>query len=329
MMIRSLACVLVLLMLSFAAPTQSKDSNCDLSVRVVTRDERGVEGQIQVEVLSREGTTIATVHVNGEEPVQFRVANGNSYGLRVSGAGIKTVTTPHFEIIPLELAHSEIVYVQPENQTETTDSKPAGTISVSEMNIPKRASSEMNKGLEAFNKGDMEKAAIHFEKAAADYPQYARAYDNLGVIAVKSSNRVKARELFLKSIQVDDKFAPAYVNLARMDLQDKNYAESESLLNKVLAVNPLLAEALALLAGTEFANKEYEKALVDVERAHALPNHEQFAEVHIMAGKVLAMQNHPEAAMAQFQLFLTEKPDSPETESVRKQLATLKVGQQR
>jgi tetratricopeptide (TPR) repeat protein len=327
-MTRSVACVLVLLMLSFAAQTQSRD-NCDLSVRVVTRDERGIEGQIQVEVLSREGTTIATVHVNGEEPVQFRVANGNSYGLRVSGAGIKTVTTPHFEIIPLEEAHTETVYVQPENEKETRESTPtAPTISVSEMNVPKKASAEMNKGLEAFSKGDMGKAAVHFEKAAAEYPQYARAYDNLGVIAVKSSDRAKARELFLKSIQVDDKFAPAYVNLARMDLQDKNYAESESLLNKVLAVNPSLAEALALLAGTEFANKEYDKALVDVERAHALPNHEQFAEVHIMAGKALAMQNRPEAAITQFQLFLIEKPDSPEAQGVRKQLTTLQAGRQ-
>lgn len=328
-MIRSLACVFVLLVFSFVvAPAQSRE-NCDLSVRVVTRDERGIEGQIQVEVLSTGGTAIATAHVTGDEPVQFRVANGSSYGLRVTGAGIKAVTTPHFEIIPLEEVHTETVYVQPENEKETTESKAAGTISVSEMNIPKKASAEMDKGLEAFNKGDMEKAAAHFEKAAAAYPKYARAYDNLGVIAVKSSDRVKARELFSKSIQADDKFAPAYVNLARMDLQDQNYAESESLLKKVLAVNPSLVEALALLAGTEFANREYDKALLDVQRTHALANHEPFAEVHIMAGKVLAMQNHPEAAMAQFQLFLTEKPDSPETESVRKQLATLKVGQQR
>ena len=327
-MIRSLACVLVLLMLASFVGAQSKD-NCELMVRVLTKDERGIETSIKVEVLSYDGTPLATTTVNGEETAQFRVPSGNSYGLKVSGAGIKTVSTLHFEILGLEQAHTETVYVQPENQNGTTDSKPAGTISVSEMNIPKKASAEMDKGLEAFNKGEMEKAAVHFEKAAAAYPKYARAYDNLGVIAVKSSNRVKARELFSKSIQVDDKFAPAYVNLARMDLQDQNYAESESLLKKVLAVDPSLVEALALLAGTEFANREYDKALFDVQRTHALANHEAFAEVHIMAGKVLAMQNHPEAAMVQFQLFLTEKPDSPEAESVRKQLATLKVGQQR
>ena len=47
-----------------------------------------------------------------------------------------------------------------------------------------------------------------------------------------------------------------------------------------------------------------------------------------MAGKVLRMQNHPEAAIVQFQLFLIEKPDSPEGQSVRALLASLQAAQQ-
>jgi Tfp pilus assembly protein PilF len=160
------------------------------------------------------------------------------------------------------------------------------------------------------------------------YPRYARAYDMLGAIAIKNSNRTKARELFSKSIQADATFLPAYVDLARMDVQDQDYAGSESLLQKAIAVNPSMLDAVALLATTEFANKEYDKALADAQRTHALPNHQQFAEVHIMAGKVLGMQNHPGAAMMQFQLFLIEKPDSPQAESVRNALASLKAGQQ-
>jgi len=42
-----------------------------------------------------------------------------------------------------------------------------------------------------------------------------------------------------------------------------------------------------------------------------------------MAGKVLAMQNHPELAIAQFEMFLQEKPDSLQAESVRKAVASL------
>jgi tetratricopeptide (TPR) repeat protein len=112
-----------------------------------------------------------------------------------------------------------------------------------------------------------------------------------------------------------------------MDVQDQDYAASESLLAKALDANPSLPEASALLATTEFASKEYDKALADVQRTHALPNHEQFAEVHLMAGKVLRMQNRREAAIAQFQLFLKEKPNSPQAESARQALASLEAGQ--
>lgn len=301
--------------------------NCDLSVRVLTSDERSIETQIQVELLSPQGVVLATAHIVGAEPAQFRVNNGRTYSLRVSGIGIESITSAYFGISALEQVHTETVHVKPAKPTnESIPGVPS--ISVNELNVPRKATAEMNRGMEAYSKGDLENAAAHFEKAIAEYSRYARAYDMLGAIAIKGSNRSKAREMFSKATQVDDAFLPAYVDLARMDLQDLDYAASESLLAKVIVANPFMPDAVALLATTEFANKEYHKALADVERTHTLPNHEQFAEVHVMAGKVLRMQNHPEAAIAQFELFLKEKPDSPQAESVRQALAALRAGLQ-
>lgn len=302
--------------------------NCDLLVRVRTSDERSIESPLQVDLLGPSGW-LATVHIVGAEPAQFRVDNGRTYRLTVSGNGVETITTSYFGINALEMSHTETVLVKPQQDALAGALAPSSsTISVSEMSIPKKAKAEMNKGLEAYSKGNLEDAAAHFEKAVAEYSRYARAYDMLGVIAIKGADRPKAKELFVKSIQADDSFVPAYVDLARMDLQDQNYADSESLLTKAIAVNPFLPEAFALLASTEFANKEYNKALADVQRTHALHNHEQFAEVHIMAAKALSVQNHREAAIAQFQLFLTEKPDSSEADGVRKALAALQAGKQ-
>jgi len=322
---RSLASGLVLLLFSPILMAQAESAgNCDLTVRVRTEDERSIETQIQVEVLSPQGVAIATVHIVGAENAQFRVNNGRTYRLRVSGNGIETITTAYFGINALEQVHSETVHVKPASLNQEGESLPGSpTISVLELSAPRKASGELNKGLDAYSKGDIDKAAAHFEKAIADYPRYARAYDMLGAIAIKGSDRNKARELFSKAIQADDAFLPAYVDLARMDLQDQNYAASESMLARVIAVNPAMPDAVALLATTEFANKEYAKALADVQRTHALPKHEQFAEVHLMAGKVLRMQNRPQDAIVQFQMFLIEKPDSPQAESVRQALASL------
>ncbi|MBV8631938.1 MAG: tetratricopeptide repeat protein [Silvibacterium sp.] len=298
-------------------------------MRVLTDNERTIEVPIRLEVLSAQGLLVATINIFGGDSPHVQVTSGKAYSLRVSGAGIETVTTPLFEISPMEGEHTETVHVKPSSQKQAGDPTPGSpTISVSEMNIPKKASAEMKKGLDAYSKGDMENAAAHFEKAAAEYPRYARAYDMLGAVAIKELDRSKARDLFLKSIQMDSSFYPAYVDLARMDVQDQRYAEAESLLEKAIALNPFTPDAVALLATAEFANREYDKALADVERTHALPNHEQFAEVHIMAGKVLKMQNQPDAAISQFQLFLKEKPQSPEAESVRNAIASIGAGQQ-
>ena len=300
---------------------------CDLRVTVRTYNERSIETPIQVDLLGPQGW-LQTTHIVGAEPAQFRVSNGRTYRLKVSGNGFETITTSYFGINALEAAHTEIVHVKPEEQTVAAELAPGSNIiSVSEMSAPKKATAEMNKGLDAYSKGYMEKATGHFEKAVAEYSRYARAYDMLGAIAMKGADRTKARELFSKAIQADDSFSPAYVDLARLDLQEQHYDKSESLLAKAIALNPFMPEALSLLASAEFANKEYNKALADVQRTHALRNHERFAEVHIMAGKVLSMQNHPEAAIVQFQMFLTEKPDSPEVESVRRAIASLMAGQ--
>jgi tetratricopeptide (TPR) repeat protein len=328
-MSRSFALLLALSALSslLAAQTDSR-GNCELSVRVSSTDERSVQGQIQVQLLSPQGIVVATAHVVGGDAAEFQVTSGRTYRLTVSGGGIESLTTAYFDINELERMHSETVHVKPEKHKdagEPTAGSP--TISVSEMNIPRRPRGEMDKGLDAYSKGDLEKAAAHFENAIAGYPHYARAYDMLGAIAIKNSNRSKARELFSQSIQADAAFLPAYIDLARMDLQEQQYEQSESLLAKVIALDPSIPDAVALLATTEFANKEYDKALVDVQRTHALANHEQFAEVHIMAGKVLRMQNHRGAAVAQFELFLIEKPDSPEGQSVRSAITALTAGQ--
>lgn len=325
-MTRCLASMLLLLVSStfLLADMEPGAGNCDLFIRVISGDQKRIETPVQVALLGPQGA-IATTQIVGDEAAVFKVANGKTYRVTVSGLGIETVSSSYFSINALEPSHTETVQVKYTQNTSDKSTPSSATISLSDLKVPKKASAEMKKGLEAYSKGEHEKAAAHFEKAIVEYPQYARAYDMLGAIAIKRPDRSKAREMFSKAIQADGTFIPGYVDLARMDVQDQDYAASESLLVKAVSINPSAPDALSLLASTEFANKEYDKALADVERTHALANHQQFAEVHLMAGKVLRMQNHPEAAIAQFQLFLQEKPDSPESDSVRKAIAALQA----
>lgn len=330
---RSLLIPLLLLTFVSASSGQRQRQNespCDLTVRVRNMQDRTFDTPIQVELLSPQGTPIMAVHVMGESPAQFQVMPGTTLKLRVSGPGVETTTSDSIYIYEWEHSHSETMNV---NKVDTGDQNKAGngagdspTVSLAEMNIPPKARDQLQKGTEAFAKGDLKKAQEHFEKAVAIYPQYARAYTNLGVIAIKEADRAKAREMFSKAISVDERFLPAYVNLARMGFQDKNYQESEKLLQKVMSVNPSIPDAVALLASAEYVNKEYDKALADALRAHRLPNHEQFADVHLIAGQVYEMQKRPQDALLQYQLFLKESPNSPRAPMVQKQVAQLQAG---
>jgi tetratricopeptide (TPR) repeat protein len=322
--------LVALVSVSFGQRRSQSESPCDLTVRVHNTQDRSLDTPVQVELLSPQGTPMMAAHVTGESPAQFQVMPGNSLKLRVSGPGIETTTSDSIYIYAWERSHSETVNVNmvdssgANKATDRTGDSP--TVSAAEMNIPPKARDELQKGTDAFLKGDLKKAQEHYEKAAAIYPQYARAYTDLGVIAIKGGDRGKAREMFSKSISVDEGFLPGYVDLARMDFQDRNYQQSEKLLQKVMSVNPSIPDALALLASAEFMNKEYDKALADAQRTHRLPNHEQFADIHLVAGQVYQMKNREQDAIAEYQLFLKESPNSPRVPSVQKQVAQLQAG---
>lgn len=329
----SLLMPLLLLTFVSAATAQNdrqNESPCDLSVRVRNMQDRTLDTPVQVELLSPQGTPMMAVHVTGESPAQFQIMPGATVKLRVSGPGIETTTSDSIYIYAWEHSHSETVNV---NTVDTSDQNQAAngagnspTVSLAEMNIPARAREELQKGTDAFAKGDLKKAQEHFEKAVAIYPQYARAYTNLGVIAIKEADGAKAREMFSKAISVDEGFLPGYVNLARMDFQDKDYQDCEKLVQKVMSLNPSMPDAVALLASAEYMNKEYDKALADALHTHDLPHHEQFADVHLIAGQVYEMQNRTQDALLQYQQYLKESPNSPRAPMVQKQIAQLQAG---
>jgi tetratricopeptide (TPR) repeat protein len=327
-MSRSLLFPIALLFFFVSAGTAQRarqnETPCDLTVHVRDSEDRSFDRPLQVELLSPQGTPMMAVHLTGAGQAQFQVMPGNTYRLRASGVGVETTTSDPIYIYEWEHTHTETLNV---TETNSADNKTANggapTVSLAEMNVPPKAHDELQKGTEAFQKGDLKKAEEHFAKAASIYPQYARAYTNLGVIAIKENDRAKAREMFSKSISVDEGFLPAYVDLARMDFQDKDYQQSEKLLQKVMAINPSIPDAVALLASAEFMNKEYDKALADAQRTHRLPNHEQYADVHLVAAQVYQIENKQQEAVAEYQMFLKESPNSPRAPMVQKQITQL------
>lgn len=295
---------------------------CQLTIHVRMADDREAGSYLQVQLLSPVGTPVSIGTTNADGTAYFQVSSGVTYRVRVSGHSIET-TESEFFIMGGQYSHNENLNVKRIAAMAREGISPS--ISVKEMNVPAKAQEEMQKGIEAFDKGDTAKARQRFEKAISIYPQYARAYENLGVMVAKSGDRAKARSLYSKAIEIDPTFVAAYVQLARVEIQDKNYSQAELLVNKAMLLNPEMPDAIALLAAAEYGNKNYDKALANAQRVHTLPHHEQVANVHLLAAQILEMQNRDKEAIAEYRLFLTEAPNSPQAKAVQQAVTDLEA----
>jgi tetratricopeptide (TPR) repeat protein len=295
---------------------------CNLTIHVRMADDRQDAANVQVQLLNTAGPLVgsATTHADGR--AEFQVSSGVTYRVRVSGRGVETAESEFF-IMGGQFNQTENLNVKPA-AAATQDNK-SPPVSVAEMQVPAKAREQMQKALEAFDKGDTGKATQRFEKAIEIYPQYARAYENLGVIAAKSGDRAKARSLYTKAIELDERLVPAYVQLVRLEILEKNYTQAETLLHKVMLLFPEMPDLIALLAGAEYGNKEYANALADAQRVHALPHHDKVADVHLLAAELLEMKNRNQEAVAEYRMYLAEAPNSPQTKAVQQAITDLEA----
>lgn len=307
-------------LLSLSLWSQHAINLCNLTIHVRMADDRQDAANVQVQLLNTAGPFVGAATTHADGTAEFQVSSGVTYRVRVSGRGIETAESEFF-IMGGQYSQTENLNVK-HAAVATQDNKSA-PVSVAEMKVPAKAREQMEKAIEAFDKGDTAKATQRLEKAIEIYPQYARAYENLGVIAAKSGDRAKARSYYTKAIEVDDKFVPAYVQLARLEILEKNYTQAETLLHKVMLLYPEMPNLIALLAGAEYGNKEYAKALADAQRVHTLPNHEQVADVHLLAAELLEMKSRNQEAVVEYRMYLTEVPNSPQAKAVQQAIADL------
>ena len=298
----------------------------ELQVRIAWPNERTVDESLHVQLLNTANVPIQDTFSRQDGTVLFHNVQVGSYHLKIDGGDIKDTVSDVFLIYPQERMHMEWIHVTPKEQANANVPHTAPTVSASELNAPPKARSEMEKGLEAFSKGDLKKAEEKLQKAVEIYPKYARAWDNLGVVRMRESNREGAREAFQKSIESDDKFTPGYLNLARLNMLENKIPEAVDLIKKGLAVDPNNVEGLALLAKEELVTHEYDKALADARKVHTLP-HDHLADVHLIAGEALLHQNRSAEAVQEYEQYLKEYPDSPNAATVRRAMAQIQAKQ--
>jgi Tfp pilus assembly protein PilF len=304
-----------------SGPPPHPPNKITLTVRVKLPNDQPIATAAQVRLVSGMGDAIAETFTHADGRVEFTDVASGLYRIKVSSPDIETTTSDSFDIGENDRTHSEIIHVKPIRAGSST---PAGapTISSQQLNIPEKARNELEKGMDAFSKGDSKKAAAHMEKAIQIFPKYAQAYNNLGVIRINQEDKTAAKAAFEKSVEIDDHFAPGFVNLARLLVSSKE-SEAVTMLQKGLAIDPNNLEGLALQSRIQLKQSKFDEALATINKVHAMP-HENFADVHLIAAEIYQKQNRNAEALAESETYLKEYPDSPRAAQVRQAMAQIR-----
>lgn len=94
------------------------------------------------------------------------------------------------------------------------------------------------KGLENFQKGDLDTAISYFFKASHLNPKNAQAYNNLGMCYWKKNNTPAAIKYFTKANQVNKSFTQPLVNLSNIYKQSSDEKKQVYYLSKAIKLNP-------------------------------------------------------------------------------------------
>lgn len=293
-----------------------------LEIRITTQDSRPLPMQVLVEISGMGGGTIQQTFTDSEGRASFNVTPGNTFQVKVSGAGVEN-TTAQCEVTAGENFHNEYIAVKLK-PGGNSQGAPGGVISASMLNVPEKARAEFQKGMKDLHDKKLEDAKKHFVKATQEYPKYDWAYNNIGVVDMQMKDEKGARENFAKALEINDKNPDAAKNLARMKLQDEDWAGAKELLAKSNTVAPGNPDTMVLLAYTQMKTKDYDAALANAEKCH-ITDPDPYPLGHLIAATVREMKGDRAGAQKQYQTFLKEAPDAPQAKNAQEGLARLQA----
>lgn len=198
-------------------------------------------------------------------------------------------------------------------------------ISLTSLMVPSRARKEYEKGAKEARNNRPEAAKQHFEKAVAQYDQYAAAWSGLGKIYSANKDNDKAREAYQKAIAADPQYTPPYLSLATLELQAQQWDKAVETAGKLLQLDSSVAFASFIQAvGNYNLNRldEAEKSAHEAEKAH-----DKIPQVHALLAQIYLDKQDYSRAASQMRTYLQESPQGPFADQMKKNLEEIQNAQ--
>lgn len=200
--------------------------------------------------------------------------------------------------------------------------KPA-VVNAEFMNVPKKALTHYNAGIELGNKNDREGAIAELKLAIAEHPTFTQAFNELGVQYLKLGKMDEADAAFQGALKIDPESFPALINRGIANVMMKRYGEAVPLLRKALKSHEqsavghyFLGQALANLGLFDDAEKELRKSLE--------LGKEEMKEAHRILAIIYSSKGAKKQAAEELEAYLKLAPNTPDVEKIKEQIRKLK-----
>jgi tetratricopeptide (TPR) repeat protein len=191
----------------------------------------------------------------------------------------------------------------------------AHTVPVWAMRVPKKAEQEYERGLEAFAANDLRAAAEAFERAIAEYPDYAIALAALGSAQERLGRRREAIATLERAVAIDDLLYAPVLELGVLLAGERRVEEAERRLARAVELRPADWRPRLHLGELYVARQEWAQAEQVLAPARAAQG--VVSRVHVLLINCLLGQDKYVEALAAMDAFLTAFPEDRLARQVR------------
>jgi len=185
-----------------------------------------------------------------------------------------------------------------------------------------KAVKEFDKGNKEQQRGNLQAASEHFQKALRVDANFYPALNNMGTLLEQQGNHLQAKEAFTKAREINPDDGEAYINLGHVLYEEGQFQPAIDQLKQGLQRSPQSAVGNFFLGSTYFKLRETENAEPLLMKACALdPQH--MAPAHLQLANLYLQRHDYEAAKVQLRTFLQMNPSAPQAPSIKKMLADL------
>jgi tetratricopeptide (TPR) repeat protein len=249
----------------------------------------------------------------------FGIPAGNYY-LNISGRGFASFDSTAVVLTSPDTERLEVTVRRPVSQDSLDTSPSAGTVAMSDLNVPKAAAKEFSKATEQMERGEWTLAVKALNRAIAIHPRFAAAYNNLGVAYAHLGNRRMEADALNNAIAINRRLEPAYINLARMHIAQNEYADAQLDLATATGIDPTNSVAVVLLAYSQYMDHRLDEAIASCNRVHDLQNGSH-AGAHWVAAFALEQKNQIAQAKTEFETFVKEESGGVRADAARREIA--------